>query len=87
MNAKKTREGGDDSAPGGYGGGPGGYANVRFVLEEANGESNVIHLVYDGDNDALRNATSSKAYSLMGTEVGEGYRGIVVRNGKKVLVE
>ncbi len=28
---------------------------------------------------------NGKTYSLMGTEVGEGYRGIVIKNGKKVL--
>lgn len=86
MNAKKTREGGDDSAPGGYGGHD-GYANIRFVLEEANGETNAIHLIDGGENSMLRYTNSCKAYSLMGTEVGEGYRGIVIRNGKKVLVK
>lgn len=77
---------GEDPSPGGY-----QARTIRFVLEDESGEATAIHLVYDSENDAFRYddapsaASGAKAYTLFGTEAGEGYRGIVVRGGKKVL--
>lgn len=60
----------------------GGYAKVIIVFEDENGEETSIELVGDDFIPVLNNG---KTYSLMGTEVGEDYRGIVINNGKKVL--
>lgn len=59
-----------------------GMAKVRIVFEEENGEETSIELV----GDDLVPVLNGKAYSLFGTEVGEGYRGIVIKNGKKYNV-
>lgn len=54
-----------------------------YIVTE-NGVMTDIRDVNINENETLR-YVNDKAYSLMGTEVGEGYRGIVIKNGKKVL--
>ncbi len=60
---------------------------IRIVLEEEDGSTTAIEMIdeddnsYYDDNDNYRN----KTYSLMGTRVGGTYRGIVIKNGKKVI--
>lgn len=56
-------------------------AKVRIVFEEENGEETSIELV----GEDLVPMLNGKTYSIMGTEVGEGYRGIVIKNGKKMI--
>lgn len=58
-----------------------GLAKVRIVLEDEDGETTAIELV----GDELVPVSNGKAYSLMGTEVGDDYHGIVIKNGKKVF--
>ena len=55
---------------------------IRFVLDDENGETTDLELV---GNDLVPVQGNGKTYSLMGTEVGKDYRGIVVKNGKKIL--
>lgn len=58
-------------------------AKVRIVFEDENGEVTSIKLV--GDELVPSLFSNGKTYSIMGTEVGEGYRGIVIKNGKKMI--
>lgn len=59
----------------------GSLAKVRIVLEDEDGETTAIELV----GDELVPVSNGKTYSLMGTEVGDDYRGIVIKNGKKMI--
>lgn len=54
---------------------------IRFEIEGEGGETTALELV----GDDLVPMQNGKAYSIMGTEVGNGYRGIVIENGKKVV--
>ena len=54
-------------------------------------QSRTLEVTYDVptairtiDNDAADDA-DAPAYNLMGVPVGDGYRGIIIRNGKKVI--
>lgn len=55
--------------------------SVRFVIEDEDGETTALELVYENHNE-----NENRSYTLFGTEAGEGYRGIVIRGGKKVIV-
>lgn len=54
---------------------------IRLAIEDADGETTALEFV---GND-LKPVQNGKSYSIMGTEVGENYRGIVIRNGKKMI--
>lgn len=54
---------------------------IRLTIEDADGETTALEFV---GND-LKPVQNGKSYSIMGTEVGENYRGIVIRNGKKMI--
>lgn len=62
---------------------------IRIVLDEEDDEASAIRLVYDSESDTFRcdvdSAFANKTFNLQGVEVGDDYRGIVIRNGKKVL--
>ena len=53
--------------------------HVRIVIDGEEGETSVLELVYENHNE-------NRCYTLFGTEAGEGYRGIVIRGGKKVVI-
>ncbi len=55
---------------------------IRIVVEDEDGETTALEFVGE---DLVPAQNTGKTYSLMGTEVGEGYRGIVIKNGKKYL--
>ena len=55
---------------------------IQFTLEDEDGTTTALELVGDDLVPALQ---GGKTYSVMGAEVGEGYRGIVIKNGKKVM--
>lgn len=55
---------------------------IRFVTEDEDGTTD-LQLV----GDDLKPVQNGKTYSLMGTEVDENYRGIVIKNGKKYLIK
>ena len=55
---------------------------IQIEIEDENGETTDLELVGD---DFMPVQQSGKSYSLMGTEVGEGYRGLVIRNGKIMI--
>lgn len=57
-------------------------ARIRFVIEEEDGSTADIELV---GADLVSAQKNSKTYSLMGTVVNDNYRGIVIKNGKKVI--
>lgn len=57
---------------------------VTFLLEEKDGTTTEIRLVYDNKNDMLR-YDNGKAYTIMGTKAPAGYKGIVIQNGKKYM--
>lgn len=54
-------------------------AHVRIVVDGEDGESLALEFVYENHND-------NRSYTLFGTEAGDGYRGIVIRGGKKVVI-
>ncbi len=56
--------------------------SIRFVIEDEDGSTTALESVA---NDLMPVHINSKAYSLMGTEVNSSYRGIVIRNGKKMI--
>lgn len=58
-------------------------ARVRIVIDGEENEAVALQFVMD---DVLPAHQSGKAYTLFGTEAGEGYRGIVIRGGKKQLI-
>ncbi len=60
-----------------------GAKAIRFVIEDEDGTTTALELV--GEDLVL--VQNGKTYSVMGTEVGGSYRGIVIRNGKKVLIK
>lgn len=58
-------------------------ARVLIAIDDENGQSTALKLVYDAD--AIRSARSNKSYTLYGTLAGEGHRGLVVRNGQVIM--
>ncbi len=63
-------------------------ASVRIVVEDEDGEMTAIQMINCDDDDTLSYDNENfrnKTYSLLGTEVNNSYRGIVIRNGKKIL--
>ena len=59
----------------------GSGARISIVIDGEEGETSALELVYDYENH-----NENRSYTLFGTEAGEGYRGIVIRGGKKVIV-
>ena len=57
-------------------------ARVSIVIDGEEDETSALELVYDYEH---HNENDNRSYTLFGTEAGEGYRGITIRNGKKVL--
>ena len=55
---------------------------IQIEIDDEDGETTALEMVGE---DLVPVQHSGKAYSIMGTEVGEGYRGIVIKNGKKVI--
>lgn len=58
-----------------------GAKSIQFVIEDEDGETTALEFV---GND-LKPVQNGKTYSIMGTEVDENYRGIVIKNGKRYL--
>lgn len=58
-----------------------GAKAIRFVIENEDGTTTALKCV----GDDLVPVQNGKAYTLMGTEAPKGYKGIVIRNGKKVV--
>ncbi len=58
-----------------------GAKAIRFVIEDEDGSTTALELV----GEDLVPVQNGKTYSLMGTQVGGSYRGIVIKNGKKVI--
>ncbi len=61
-----------------------GAKAIQIEIEDEDGQTTALELV---GNDLVPVQQGVKAYSLMGTEVGGSYRGIVIKNGKKVLIK
>ena len=55
---------------------------IQFTLDDEDGMTTALELVGE---DLVPAQHSGKAYSIMGTEVDNNYRGIVIKNGKKVI--
>lgn len=51
--------------------------NIKFICTEPTGINEVV----------TDDATSAPAYNLMGVPVREGYHGIVIKNGKKIMMK
>lgn len=70
---------GDDDDPN-----PGGYhaKAIQFVVTDEDGETTALEFV----GEDLLPVQSAKTFTIMGTEANEGYRGIVIRGGKKQLI-
>ena len=58
-----------------------GAKSIKFVIEDEDGETTAIEFA---DFDSNFNF-DGKLFNVMGVEVGDGYRGIVIKNGKKML--
>ncbi|MCQ2222900.1 MAG: hypothetical protein MJZ35_03815 [Bacteroidaceae bacterium] len=59
-----------------------GAKAIQIVLEDEDGMTTALEMVGE---DLVPAQHTGKAYSIMGTEVDESYRGIVIKNGKKVV--
>lgn len=59
-----------------------GAKSIRFVIEDEDGETTALESV---GCDLVPVQNNGKTYSIMGTEVNNNYRGIVISNGKKIL--
>ena len=59
---------------------------IRFVLEDADGETTAIELIQNAEF-RMQNSDSrmQNYYNLAGQKVDENYRGIVIKNGKRYL--
>ena len=57
------------------------WSNPRELKVTSNTPTNIISTM---TNDAS-NTADDRAYNLMGVPVSDDYRGIVIRNGKKVF--
>ena len=55
---------------------------ISFVLDDEDGTTTALEMVGE---DLVPAQKDGKAYSIMGTEVDNNYRGIVIKNGKKVI--
>ncbi len=62
----------------------GAETKVRIVVEDEDGTTSII-TPSEWSSLPSREGWGGSSYSLMGTEVGDNYRGIVIRNGKKYL--
>ncbi len=61
-------------------------ARVCIVTDDNLDETTALQLILPDDNAPLHSA-HDKVYTLQGTEVPKGYRGIVITNGKKIVVK
>ena len=59
-----------------------GAKAIQFTIEDEDGTTTALEMVGE---DLVPAQHSGKAYSIMGTEVDNNYRGIVIKNGKKVI--
>ena len=61
--------------------------SISFVVEDEDGETTAIEFAdFDSNSNSDFNSNfNGKTYSIMGTQVNEDYRGIVIKNGKKYL--
>ena len=59
-----------------------GAKAISIVLEDEDGMTTGLEFVGE---ELVPVQQGGKAYTIMGTEASEGYRGIVIKNGKKVL--
>ena len=59
-----------------------GAKTISIVIDDEEGETTALKFVND---EIVSVQKSGKTYSVMGTEVNEDYRGIVIKNGKKYL--
>ena len=55
------------------------YQNVPIVISPASGETTRITM------PAVVRPNTERMYNLAGQPVGKGYKGIVIRNGKKIV--
>ncbi len=62
----------------------GSKANIRFVVEDEDGTTSII-TPSEWSSLPSREGWGGSSYSVMGTEVGDNYRGIVIKNGKKYI--
>ncbi len=60
-----------------------GAKAIQIEIEDEDGQTTALELV---GNDLVP-VQGGKTYSVMGTEVDGSYRGIVIKNGKKVVVK
>lgn len=56
--------------------------SIRFVIEDEDGSTAALEFI---GNDLKPEQKNSKTFSLMGTQVSDSYRGIVIKNGKKMI--
>ncbi|MBO5187334.1 MAG: BspA family leucine-rich repeat surface protein [Prevotella sp.] len=59
-------------------------------LSQASGAKNILNAVFDDETTGISEVNTTAddnapAYDLMGRRVGAGYKGIVIKNGKKIL--
>lgn len=63
---------------------------VRYELNATTSKGSTIQAVYEGDVQAIDQVTTldknAPMYDVLGRPVGEGYKGIVIQNGKKFFV-
>jgi len=69
-----------------------GIHKLRFIVTAGNCNIDKVNLIctepYSGISEVMSEDTSdAPAYNLMGVPVGEGYRGMVIKNGKKMIVK
>ncbi|MBQ0022569.1 MAG: hypothetical protein KBT29_04950, partial [Prevotellaceae bacterium] len=57
---------------------------VRIVVEDEDGTTSII-TPSEWSSLPSREGWGGSSYSVMGTEVNNSYRGIVIRNGKKYI--
>lgn len=61
-----------------------GSKSIRIRIDGQDDETTALQLVTD-DSLSTREVRGESSYTLFGTKAGQGYRGIVIRGGKKVL--
>lgn len=57
---------------------------ISLVVEDEDGIATVIQSPVEAETSQPRNLTSS-VYNIHGQKVNDGYRGIVIKNGKKII--
>jgi hypothetical protein len=61
--------------------------SITFKLKEESGIQSIVNSQWSSANDPFGSAASFREewYDLQGRKVDNSYKGIVIRNGKKVL--